>query len=122
MTVGNTVLNALIGAVVAVLLAFVPFSTLLGGAVAGYLQGGDQSAAIKIGALAGVFAAIPLVFGLVVLGTVIPFLPAFGATGSITALVGVFAFVVLVVVLLYSIGLSALGGVLGRYVARETDL
>lgn len=121
MTEGNTVPNALIGAVVAVVLAFIPFSTVLGGAVAGYLQGGDQSEAITVGALAGVFAAIPLVFVMILLGSVIPFLPAFGTTGSAGALFGIFAFIALLIALLYSVGLSALGGILGRYVARETE-
>ena len=120
MAEGNTLINALIGAVVAVVLAFIPFSTVLGGAVAGYLQGGDQSAAIKVGALAGVFAAIPLVFVMVLLGGIIPFLPAFGSAGAMGALFGIFAFVALLFALLYSVGLSALGGVLGRYVAQET--
>lgn len=122
MSKGNTLLNALIGAVVSVVVAFIPFSTVIGGAVAGYLQKGDQSDAIKVGALAGVFAAIPLVFAIMVLGTVIPFLPAFGVPGSLSAIFGIFAFMILTFVLLYSVGLSALGGVIGRSVAREADL
>ncbi|WP_136687724.1 DUF5518 domain-containing protein [Halorhabdus amylolytica] len=118
----NTLLNALIGAVVAVVLAFVPFSPVLGGATAGYLQGGDQSDALRVGALSGLFASIPLVLLMMLLATVIPFLPAFGMPGSMTAIVGVFALLAFAVILLYSIGLGALGGALGRYIAREMDL
>lgn len=33
----NTLMNALIGAAVSIVLAFLPFSTVLGGGVAGYL-------------------------------------------------------------------------------------
>ena len=122
MAEGNTLLNALIGAVVAVVLAFVPFSPLLGGATAGYLQSGDRSDALRVGALAGLLASIPLVVLVMVLATVISFLPAFGATGSAIAIAGVFALLAFGLVLLYSIGLGALGGVLGRYLARETEL
>jgi len=122
MTTGNTLLNALIGAVAATVLAFVPFSPVLGGALAGYLQGGDRSDAVRVGALSGLFAAIPLVVILLVVASVIPFLPAFGMAGSVTALLGVFALVAFGIVLLYSIGLGALGGVLGRYLAREPAL
>ncbi|QGN07130.1 hypothetical protein Hrd1104_07340 [Halorhabdus sp. CBA1104] len=122
MAEGNTFLNALLGAVATTILAFVPFSPLLGGAVAGYLQGGDQSSAITVGALAGLFAAIPLVFVFVVLGSIIPFLPSFGVPGSISALLGIFALLAVFALLAYSVGMSALGGLLGRYVATETDV
>ena len=122
MTNGNTLVNALIGAVAATLLAFVPFSPVLGGAVAAYLQGGDQSDAIRVGALSGLLTAIPLVLILLVVGTVIPFLPAFGVPGSLTAVFGVFAIIGFLLLLAYTIGLGALGGILGRYLARETDL
>ncbi|WP_135663141.1 DUF5518 domain-containing protein [Halorhabdus rudnickae] len=118
---GNTLLNALIGAVVAVVLAFVPFSPVLGGATAGYLQGGDQSDALRVGALSGLLASIPLVLLMLVVVTVLPFLPAFGLPGSMTALVAVFALIAFALILLYSIGLGALGGILGRYITRETD-
>jgi hypothetical protein len=48
--------NALIGAVVTVVLPFVPFSPLLGGAVAGYLQERDG---FRVGAPSGAIAAVP---------------------------------------------------------------
>lgn len=37
----NTFLNALIGAAASVLLGFIPFSPILGGGIAGYLEGGE---------------------------------------------------------------------------------
>jgi len=122
MAEGNTLLNAVIGAVATVVLTFLPFSPVIGGAIAGYLQGGDQSAAIRVGALSGLIAAIPLVFVLTLLATIIPFLPAFGTAGSITAVFGILGIVVLVFSLLYSVGLSALGALLGQYVARENAI
>lgn len=122
MAEGNTLLNAVIGAVATVVLTFLPFSPVVGGAIAGYLQHGDQSAAIRVGALSGVLAAIPLVFVLVLLATIVPFLPAFGTAGSITAVFGVLGIVALVISLVYSVGLSVLGALLGRYLARESPL
>lgn len=119
MSRGNTLLNAGIGAIATVLLAFLPFSPVFGGAVAGYLQGGDRSAAIRVGVLAGLIAAVPLVVALTVLATIIPFLPAFGTAGSITALFGILGVVIILMSLIYSVGLSVLGALLGGYVARE---
>ncbi|MFW5917979.1 MAG: DUF5518 domain-containing protein [Haloferacaceae archaeon] len=121
MAEGDTLLNAVIGAVATVFLTFLPFSPVLGGALAGYLQGGDESDGIRVGALSGLIAAIPLVFALVLLATIIPFLPAFGTAGSITALFGFLGIIVLTFVLLYSVGLSAVGGLVGQYLASETD-
>ncbi|CCQ33762.1 hypothetical protein HLRTI_001679 [Halorhabdus tiamatea SARL4B] len=120
MAQGNTLLNAVIGAVVTVVFTFLPFSPVVGGSIAGYLQGGDQSAAIRVGTLSGVLAAIPLVVVLMLLATIVPFLPAFGTAGSITAVFGVLGIVALVISLFYSVGLSVLGALLGRYLSRET--
>ncbi|MFC7007049.1 DUF5518 domain-containing protein [Halalkalicoccus salilacus] len=39
----NTPLNALIGGVIGVVLSFIPLSTVIGGTVAGYLEGGDYT-------------------------------------------------------------------------------
>ena len=120
MSRGNTLLNAVIGAVATVMFTVLPFSPVVGGAIAGYLQGGDQSAAIRVGALSGVLAAIPMVFVLLLLATIVPFLPAFGTAGSITAVFGLLGIAALIFALLYSVGLSVLGAVLGRYLSRET--
>lgn len=119
---GDTLPNAVIGAVVTVLTSFVPVSPVIGGAVAGYLQQRDGP---TVGALSGVFAAIPLVavFGL--------FLAAFAAFLGFGTPTGLFAippvfgllgllllFAVLVVI---SALLGALGGLLGVYLYEETD-
>lgn len=114
-------LNALVGAVAAVVLFFLPFQTLIGGVVAGYLQGPDTDEGLRVGALAGVFVLVPAVllvgvFGMAVLA-ILPFL-APEAIG-----IGTLGFVAVLIVLgigaMYVVGLAALGGALGAYINRE---
>ena len=125
---GNTVVNALVGGVVTVVLtAFVPFSPLFGGAVAGYLEGGDRSDGIRVGAYAGAVAFVPgVAVGLLVFSLVSAVF-----LGGYTGLEGVLALSVLSVIglvfvvavaLLTVVGLSALGGWLGNYVKYDTDV
>ena len=127
----NTLVNALIGGIAAVVLAFLPFSTVLGGAVAGYLQGPDTGEGLRVGALAGVVAVVPFVllaflFG----GVVFAFVPfGMGAgmgmdpwVGGMFGAFGLVAFLFFAVfALVYTVGLAALGGVLGAYLHRELD-
>lgn len=108
----NTWLNALLGAAVTVFLSFIPFSPVLGGGVAGYLEGGDTTSGGKVGALSGLFAAIPLAL------IVVAFAGFVLIGGSGRAIV-VLAFLALVLVGFYTVVLSALGGVLGVYVKEE---
>jgi hypothetical protein len=124
----NTLVNALLGGIAAVVLAFLPFSTVLGGALAGYLQGPDTGEGLRVGALAGVVAAVP--FALLVFlfgGMMLAFVP-FGMGMGMDPRVGVFGTVgvllfllFVVVALVYTVGLAALGGVLGAYLNRELD-
>ncbi|SDK97654.1 DUF5518 domain-containing protein [Natronorubrum texcoconense] len=116
----RTLVNALIGAIVGVVLSFVPFSTVLGGIAGGFLEGPDTRSGAIVGALAGAITFLPLagiaIFGLGVLG--------FGMGIAAVPFEG-FALVALAVVaavallFLYTVGLSALGGYLGAYLARE---
>jgi hypothetical protein len=109
----NTIVNAFIGAVVSIVSGFfLPFfSPVVGGGVAGYLEGGDSEHGAKVGAISGGFASIPIVLiGLVVLSFL------FGAP---RAAIGVFGFIIIVFGLAFTIGLSALGGLLGVYVKDE---
>jgi len=123
MAQGDTLVNALIGAVVAVVLTFLPLSPLLGGLVAGYLEGGDRGDGIRVGAVAGVIAFLPLVgVGVLLFGFGAFFLLG-GFPGAAGGVVIVFLVLFgLVVVGLYTVGLSALGGWLGNYVLTDTDL
>lgn len=106
----STLLNGVIGGAVAIVLAFLPFSPLLGGAVAGYLET-DDGEAVKAGVVAGIVALVPIVlFG----GFVLAFLLGFGPRGF-----GLVALFLLVLGGLYSVGLAALGGLLGAYLEDE---
>ena len=120
---GDTGLNAVIGAVVTVVTTFIPFSPVLGGAVAGYLQQEDSSTALKVGALSGAIAVLPFLLVVVFLTSTLPFLPAlFHVPGAFAGIVVVFVIFALLASAVYVVGLSALGGYLGWYVERETDL
>lgn len=123
---GDTLVNAIIGAAVtAVLSPILPFSALFGGAIAGYLQGGTRSDGLRIGAISGGIAFVPvvLIVGLIFLLV----LPVFLGIGASEALgVGLFSGVIAIgflgVVAVYIIGLSVLGGWLGNYVETDTDV
>ncbi|WP_137288270.1 DUF5518 domain-containing protein [Natronorubrum halophilum] len=108
----NTVFNALLGGLAGIVLSFLPGSTLLGGAIAGYLEGGDPADGLRVGALAGVVMLVPfVVFG---------FLASmfFLGVGSSVSMFGVVLLAVLVVAV-YAVGLSILGAVFGIYVRNE---
>ncbi|MFB6111349.1 MAG: DUF5518 domain-containing protein [Halobacteriaceae archaeon] len=121
MAQGDTLMNAVIGAVVSVVLSPLQFSPVLGGAVAGYLQTAETSEGVRIGAISGLLAALPIVLFLGVFGgiflAVLPFTEGpgmlFGAASGLVILV------VVVLTVLVSVGLSAAGGYLGAYLRRE---
>ncbi|GAB3032232.1 DUF5518 domain-containing protein [Natronobiforma cellulositropha] len=116
----GTFINALVGAVAGVLLSFIPFSTLLGGAVAGFLEGPDGREGTVTGAISGLFMLVPVALGgFFVLGFLGFGVGAGGipATGFLFALL-FFAFFALVT-LAYTVGLAALGGYLGAYLAGD---
>jgi len=119
----DTLRNAVIGAVASIVLSFVPFSPVLGGAVAGYLQGGTRSDGLRVGTISGVlgllvgaafFLIVVLFLGIFAIGTNAP--SSFGIVGLL------FLLVAGAVSALYTIGLSALGGWLGNYAKYELDV
>lgn len=107
---------ALIGAVVTVVTAFIPFSPVLGGGVAGYLQEGGDREGLRVGALSGLLAAIPimLIFGLVVM-----LFLGIAVAGEVAG--PLFVVAVLLVIALFVVGytvvLSAVGGMVGAALA-----
>jgi len=126
MSEGNTFVNALIGAVVTVVtVSVLPFSPLVGGAVSGYLEGGDAQDALKVGAISGFLALIPVVLLLMFIGNVL-LIFFIGGGASASALLGglgfVFFLLVFVTGLLYVVLLSAVGGWVGLYLKQELDL
>lgn len=124
MAEGDTLVNGLLGGIVAIVLSAIPFSPVLGGGVAGYLEGGSRRDGLWVGALAGVVAAIPIaavvVAVLLVSGAALVGIGPRAAGGL--ALFVLFFLFVLVLSALYTIGLGALGGWLGNYVKYDTDL
>jgi hypothetical protein len=120
---GDTLTNALIGAVVIFITTpIIPFAPLAGGAVSGYFEGRDTDGGIKVGAIAGLISIIPLLLIFVLLGNLFAFIVAAGGAG-IPSVVGGLGVAVLVAVfvglLFYVVLLSAIGGWIGSYVKAE---
>lgn len=114
-TRGNTFMNSIVGAVVILLLSYLPFTPAIGGIVTGYLEGDDRIEGGKAGVVAGLFAVIPLY--LVSLFVVPVF---FFAPFGVPVIPGnpiLFAMVLLLIVGIYLIVFSGLGGFVGSYVA-----
>lgn len=108
----NTAVNAILGGVAGVVLSFIPFSPLLGGAIAGYLEGGRPKDGLTVGTFAGLVMLLPFLLLLFFL----LFLLGLGDAPLAFGFLGLF---VLFVAALYTVGLSALGGYLGIYVKNE---
>lgn len=129
MAEGETLLNSIIGGGVTILTgSFVPFAPFFGGAVAGYLEGGDRKDGLRVGAYAGAIALLPLVaiaflfsglLGVVGFGIFLSGDPGGGAAGILAILFFGFVFVLSLV---YFVGLSAAGGWVGNYVKYDTDI
>lgn len=104
-------LDALFGALITTVLGLVPFSELVGGCVAGYLHGRRGA---RVGALSGVFAAVPKSALLFVAAAMFGFVPT--TTGG-RALYGFLVILAAMVVFLAAMG--ALAGYLGAYLRRN---
>lgn len=115
----GTFLNAFLGAVVAVVLAALPFSTVLGGAIAGFLEGADGTDATLTGALSGLITLLPLagvgvlVFSLLGIGI------GLGAPPGGVAIAVAFFGAIVAAFVVYTVGFAALGGYVGAVIARE---
>lgn len=111
----NTFVNALVGAVLTGILAWiVPLAPIVGGAATAYLQRADTNEGVRTGALSGAIALVPVaLLGAGVVAVVGVFtLDPIGISASIVG-VGF----LLALGALYVVGLSALGGYLGGYLA-----
>lgn len=110
--------NGGVGAAVTLALSMVPFSSLAGGAVAASGTEGRYGSGIAAGFVAGLFAMIPLL-ALFVPSLAIAGRFGFGIAPSSPAydlyLALVFAFF-----LLYTVGLSVVGGVAGIWIRDRT--
>jgi hypothetical protein len=110
----NTLLNAVIGAVATIGLSFTGISPVLGGALAAYLDGGDTRNGLRVGAISGAIASLP-VAGILLIGVLFLF------TGDLGIAVGGILFVLVIVAIAvgYTVALSALGGAIGSYLKSE---
>jgi hypothetical protein len=106
---------ALVGGLVGIVLGFLPFSPGIGGAVAGYLDPNRTASGFGIGAISGLFAAIPMVIvaGFTSVGLFIG-LPteAVVAVLSVVSIVSVFAAAI-------GLALSAVGGYAGHWIREQ---
>lgn len=111
---GRPLLYGAIGGVASVILVFIPYSTVVGGAIAGYLHGGTIRDGAVVGTVAGVVALLPLILIGILAVTVL---------GVLGGLAGVAIGVVLVLVfgfgLIYVIVLSIIGGIIGSVIRAE---
>lgn len=121
MTQRNKWLNAVIGAVITIGLSFTAVSPVVGGGVAGYLQGEPPNRGAKIGAISGVIAIIPVllfaIMGAILVAMLAP--ASAGPLGGFEALV-IFA-IMLPILVLWVVGLSTLGGYIGGYLYTDSQ-
>lgn len=95
-------------------LSFIPFSSVLGGGIASYLEGGTTTDGLKVGALAGIVMLVPLILFFFV---AIFFLGFAGVPAGPELVILLFVFVGGGG--LYTVGLSAAGGYIGIYVRDD---
>lgn len=110
----DVIRDGLVGGVVAILLAFLPLSTVFGGGIAGYLQTKhERGRPGRAGALAGGLAFVPHV----ILGSYLIIAPEFVPPGPDVGLPAEYLMGTIVGFgVLYAIGFGILGGLLGAYV------
>ena len=104
----DLLLYGVLGGFVGSVLSFVPFATVLGGGVAGYLCGGTSADGLKTGAVSGLVMTLPFV------AMVAFILFLFGFAGA-PAEFGIFAFLVVGIGAVYTLGSGVIGGYLGHY-------
>ena len=109
---------ALAGAIVTLVLSVIPFSPVVGGAVAAVRYDRGYAAGLGVGALAGVVAAVPLAVLLVPAVWLVSYLGFFGPSSPAY---GVFVALVAGLFLAYTVGGSAVGGIVGVALDRHTD-
>lgn len=112
---GNTFANAVVGALVSLVLVVVPFSPTVGGGVAGYLQRGRPRDGATAGTVTGLLVAFPLFVGVALLAPVVLFAPA--GVPSIPMNPAVFVALALTATVAYAVGGAAVGGAVGAYLA-----
>ena len=103
----DVLVYGLVGGIAGTVLSVVPFATVLGGAVAGYLCGGRTADALKTGTVAGIVMTLPFV------AMVFFLLFLLGFAGA-PAEFGVVALGVIGLAAVYTLGSGIVGGILGN--------
>ena len=118
----DTITNTVTGAVVTVVSAlFLPGAPLIGGAVSGYLKESGTTDGVRVGALSGLVALIPLAAVVVGFGGLAFAAVGAGAGPPVAGGVGIAALgLALLSGLVYLVVFGAIGGWIGAYVATET--
>lgn len=107
--------HALLGAVVSTLTSFIPLSPIIGGGLAGYLERGDSTRTVSVGAASGVILSAPaLVVGLFgIVGFILGF-TAIGGSGFVPMTV-----ILIIVGGIVSFGVSVLLGAAGGWIGGK---
>jgi len=103
----DVLVYGLVGGIAGTVLSVVPFATVLGGAVAGYLCGGRTADALKTGTVAGIVMTLPFV-------AIVFFLLFFLGLAGAPAEFGVVALGVIGLAAVYTLGSGIVGGILGN--------
>lgn len=118
-TVSSYSTYALLGGLATVVLSFIPFSPVAGGAIAGYLERGESERTVSVGALAGLIPSLPIVVLLVfVTGGLLSGATAVGEGGLAMVLATAMVLGMLLIVA-FAAGLGALGGYAGGWFAES---
>ncbi len=110
---------ATLGAFVTILLSFLPVSPAIGGGVAGYYGGTSTGQGAKLGAVSGLLAAIPLALGLGIFAVGLVLGMPSNMLVDARGIVAVSMAVAVLFTVAVSVGLSALGGVIGVYLGPD---
>lgn len=115
----GTARAAVVGALASIGLSILPFSPLLGGGLAGFLSTDRARGGAAVGALSGLLLLVPAVpiVCLVALGLVMVGVVPLPGTGPVV--LGLFLAILLSLVAGYTVGLSAVGGAVGAFLAAD---
>jgi len=117
--VSDFVGNAMVGAIATIVLSFVPFSQVLGGTLAGYLERGSSERVLGVGAASGVLSVAPFVLlVVVVLVGVLAGLLAI-SEGALALVVVAALLFTLAIMGAVGAGLGAVGGWVGGKIAED---
>ena len=108
----DLLLYGVLGGVAGSVLSFVPFATVVGGALSGYLCGGTSADGLKTGAVAGLVMTLPFV-------AVVAFVLFLLGFGGAPAEFGLFALLAVGLGAAYTLGSGVIGGYLGHYLRGE---